>query len=105
VRLEVFMGYAPLPPLRPPRAPDHLASVVEVWLADERPAWETVEAFERDVERVLRGQVSRPPGMPLRPPPKSPDADRSARPTEGARRDADGWSSVRRTSQGTIYKT
>jgi hypothetical protein len=83
-------------------APDRLASTVEMWLADERPAWETIEAFERDVERVLRGQVSRPPGMPLRPPPTYRDV-RAA--TDAMRRDAEGWSSVRRTSQGTVYKT
>jgi hypothetical protein len=91
------MGYAPLPGWRPPRVRDRLGSVVEVWLADERPAWETIEAFERDVERVLRGQMSRPLGMPLRPPSKPSDAGRSARPTEGARRDADGWASVYKT--------
>jgi hypothetical protein len=95
---------------------DRLASTVEVWLADERPAWETIEAFERDVGRVLRGQVSRPPGMPLRPPPPKPaDYARGTRRLTldelgeqidaAVRRDADGWASVRRTSQGTVYKT
>jgi hypothetical protein len=87
------------------RSKDRLSTTITMWLADERPAWETIEAFERDVERVLRGQVWRPLGMPLRPPSKPSDAGRSARPTEGARRDADGWASVRRTSQGTVYKT
>jgi hypothetical protein len=95
-----------IPPARPARR-DRLEGTVAIWLADERPAWETIEAFERDVERVLSGQMWRPLGMPLRPPPppKPSDAGRSARPTEGARRDADGWASVRRTSQGTVYKT
>ena len=37
--------------------------------ADERPAWETVEAFERDVAKVLCGCITRKPSsrMPLRP--------------------------------------
>lgn len=44
------------PPAPPPPAPmDRLAETVRVWLADPRPAWETVEAFECDVERVLAG--------------------------------------------------
>jgi hypothetical protein len=49
---------------------DRLAQTVEVWLVDERPAWETVAAFERDVEDVLRGIVTQEPvsRMPLREP-------------------------------------
>jgi hypothetical protein len=48
---------------------DRLAGTVSVWLADERPAWETVAAFERDVERVLSGDVTADyvERMPLRP--------------------------------------
>lgn len=32
-----------------------LAETVRVWLADPRPAWETVDAFERDVTLILSG--------------------------------------------------
>jgi hypothetical protein len=34
---------------------DPLTTLTAEWLADERPAWETVDGFERDVERVLTG--------------------------------------------------
>lgn len=48
-----------------------LTATIALWLADDRPAWETLDAFERDVERCLRGDmtidgISR---MPLRPRP------------------------------------
>lgn len=39
------------------------------WLADDRPAYETIDAFEADVERVLRGEwpiLARPRGLPPR---------------------------------------
>jgi hypothetical protein len=39
--------------------PDGLAETVRVWLADDRPAWETVEAFERDVATVLAPRPTR----------------------------------------------
>lgn len=49
------------PPLVVPvvRPPDRLGETVRVWLADPRPAWETVEAFERDVAHALG--VAAPP--------------------------------------------
>lgn len=43
---------------RQSRRRDRLADLQQVWLADPRPAWETVAAFERDVEKVLRGDVT-----------------------------------------------
>jgi hypothetical protein len=95
-----------------PRPKDRLSNVIAMWLADERPAWETIEAFERDVERVLRGIPSRPHGGPRRP---SPDLDELQRALLAVYRVPphdlrpvimeDGWSSVRHTSQGTVYKT
>lgn len=39
---------------------DALARTVAEWLADERPAWETVAAFEADVERALLAEGERP---------------------------------------------
>jgi hypothetical protein len=130
---------------------DRLASTVEVWLADERPAWETIEAFERDVECVMRGEQTEDyGGIPAAQstkrcrhrwttiPPRHVDAMRAlghrlpdayvgaivtpwcvkcrtkknggrvtdleslARKIESG---DDGRSSVRRTSQGTVYKT
>jgi hypothetical protein len=36
-----------------PRPPDRLTETTRAWLADDRPAWETVEAFERDVAKAL----------------------------------------------------
>jgi hypothetical protein len=66
------MGHAPprvaarshRPPApAPPRAdgrrtdqPDRLAETVRLWVADDRPAWETVDAFEHDVQLALEGR-------------------------------------------------
>jgi hypothetical protein len=63
-------------PARPDRR-DRLEGTVAIWLADERPAWETVEAFERDVERIMRGDMTEGyvERMPLRPPPKPADLE------------------------------
>jgi hypothetical protein len=41
------------PPVSPP---DRLAETVRLWIADDRPAWETAEAFERDVALALEGR-------------------------------------------------
>lgn len=64
---------APLPPTRPPRKTidsikdGPLFRLRMEWLADPRPAWETVDAFERDVERLLSGRHREPPrGLPPR---------------------------------------
>lgn len=43
---------------RPSHKTDRLADMTAVWLADPRPAWETIAAFERDLEKVLRGDVT-----------------------------------------------
>jgi hypothetical protein len=70
----VLMGHAPprvaARPHRPPRAvaspgggwqkpvapPDRLAETVRLWLADDRPAWETIDALEHDVQLALEGR-------------------------------------------------
>jgi hypothetical protein len=64
-----------------PARRDRLEGTVAIWLADERPAWETVEAFERDVERVMRGDQTQDyvERMPLRPPRKPTDYARGTR--------------------------
>lgn len=63
----VLMGHAPprvaARPHRPPRqsprpvaVPDRLAETVRLWMADDRPAWETIDAFEHDVQLALEGR-------------------------------------------------
>lgn len=47
-----------------------LDETVRLWLEDDRPAWETIEAFERDVERIMSGDVTKEvktSKMPLNP--------------------------------------
>jgi hypothetical protein len=46
--------------------PSRLDDLIAEWVADERPAWETIDALERDVEKVLRGLTTQKLGMPLR---------------------------------------
>src|SRR5689334_10475848 len=57
VTVEVFLQR----PSSARRAADRLADLTAAWLADERPAWETVDEFEADVDRVLRGRRTRGP--------------------------------------------
>jgi Na+-transporting methylmalonyl-CoA/oxaloacetate decarboxylase gamma subunit len=71
----VVMGHAPpraaTRPHRPPRRiaqtrpqattqnrnrPDRLAEAVQAWLDDDRPAWETIDALEHDVQLALEGR-------------------------------------------------
>lgn len=60
--LEVADLKVELRPLEVEGSPDRLAEAVRAWLADPRPAWDTVEAFERDVAHALGVAVPPEPG-------------------------------------------
>jgi hypothetical protein len=76
--------------MEPPAPVDPLVALKRAWLADPRPAWETVGDFEREVERVMRGERAPrgPGGLPPihRPPAPIPGVERIAVLTDGVRR-------------------